>query len=342
MAIPAPTHIEPHVERVTLQPGGHRAPRDVCSWSRPGRPRRRSSPTSSAPTRDPRRWPAQLARDARRDLDPRRGRGRRARRRLTRIDAEPSPAATLRGDQPDRVVRSPDGTSIAVFTVGVGPPLILVHGTSRATTRRSGSSGRGWRATSTVHAIDRRGRGASGDTRALRDRARVRGRGRGRRGRRRGRRRSRSTSSGTRYGGRCALGAALRTDAIGRVICYEGAPDAARRHVPARPASTPSCARSSPPATGRRSRDVHDAGRRHAASRAGRLPGGPGLAASAWPRPPTIVRELEAERDPAAVARRPRRVRQPVLQLLGGESLPVFREATAAPRRPPAERPRRR
>ena len=44
----------------------------------------------------------------------------------------------------------------------------------------------------------------------------------------------------------------------------------------------------------------------------------------------TILRELEAEADPAASLDRLGAVRQPVLQLLGGESLPVFREATVA------------
>ena len=44
----------------------------------------------------------------------------------------------------------------------------------------------------------------------------------------------------------------------------------------------------------------------------------------------TILRELEAEADPAASLERLGAVRQPVLQLLGGASLAVFREATVA------------
>jgi len=44
----------------------------------------------------------------------------------------------------------------------------------------------------------------------------------------------------------------------------------------------------------------------------------------------TILRELEAEADPAASLDRLGDVRQPVLQVLGGDSLPVFREATVA------------
>jgi pimeloyl-ACP methyl ester carboxylesterase len=59
-------------------------------------------------------------------------------------------------------VVSRDGTAIAYWTSGDGPPLVLVHGTPADHTR--------WRPLVpylvphfTVHAIDRRGRGASGD-----------------------------------------------------------------------------------------------------------------------------------------------------------------------------------
>jgi pimeloyl-ACP methyl ester carboxylesterase len=58
-------------------------------------------------------------------------------------------------------VRSADGTSIAVWSAGSGPPLLLVHGAM--------SDHRRWRITPllephrTVHAMDRRGRGGSGD-----------------------------------------------------------------------------------------------------------------------------------------------------------------------------------
>jgi pimeloyl-ACP methyl ester carboxylesterase len=44
----------------------------------------------------------------------------------------------------------------------------------------------------------------------------------------------------------------------------------------------------------------------------------------------TILRELEAETAPEASLDALSAVRQPVLQLLGGASLPVFREATGA------------
>ena len=59
-------------------------------------------------------------------------------------------------------VASKDGTPIAYRRSGQGPPLVLVHGTTADHTR--------WRpilpmleARFTVHAVDRRGRGASGD-----------------------------------------------------------------------------------------------------------------------------------------------------------------------------------
>jgi pimeloyl-ACP methyl ester carboxylesterase len=58
---------------------------------------------------------------------------------------------------------SRDGTEIAYWTSGHGPPLVLVHGTPADHTR--------WRPLLphlephfTVHAVDRRGRGASGDS----------------------------------------------------------------------------------------------------------------------------------------------------------------------------------
>ena len=78
LAIPAPTHIEPHVERVTLNPAVIGVARDVLVVASRRGQGRRSSRGILGPERDPRRWPAQLARRAGRDLDPRRG-GRRRR-----------------------------------------------------------------------------------------------------------------------------------------------------------------------------------------------------------------------------------------------------------------------
>ena len=66
-------------------------------------------------------------------------------------------------EEPTRVVPSADGTPIAVFTTGVGPALVLVHGAAadHTTFRVLGPP---LAARFTIHAIDRRGRGASGDT----------------------------------------------------------------------------------------------------------------------------------------------------------------------------------
>lgn len=66
--------------------------------------------------------------------------------------------AGLRGPEH---VQSSDGTPIAFWSQGTGPPLLLVHGTM--------SDHRRWRIVDqlaqirTVHAMDRRGRGGSGD-----------------------------------------------------------------------------------------------------------------------------------------------------------------------------------
>jgi pimeloyl-ACP methyl ester carboxylesterase len=130
------------------------------------------------------------------------------------------------------IVPSPDGTGIAVFLSGRAlreatrerPVLVLVHGASADHTT--------WRVSGpllgeqfAVAAVDRRGRGASGDGpdyaigREYDDIAAVAD--------------ALATESGApvavvghSYGGRVGLGAALRTASVGRVVCYEGAPPA--------------------------------------------------------------------------------------------------------------------
>lgn len=180
----------------------------------------------------------------------------------------------------------------------------------------------------TVHALDRRGRGASGDTlpyaieREFEDVAAV----------------AETVSDetgvpvpifGHSYGGRCALGAALVSDRVGRVICYEGAP--------------------APPGS---SYEPHEIGDRLRALLAGADDDGllaefmtqvVGMSAAElaayradpiWPvraaAAGTIPRELDAEATPAASLERLGSVRQPVLQLLGSESRAIFRQATLA------------
>ena len=131
------------------------------------------------------------------------------------------------------------------------------------------------------------------------------------------------------YGGRCALGAALLTDTIRRVVSYEGAP-------------TPPGSSYHPAGIEGRLRERLAAGDRDGAL-ALFLAEVVGMSSAdlaayrtnpVWPlraaAAGTILRELEAEADPTASLDRLGAVRQPVLQLLGGESLPVFRDATLA------------
>jgi len=229
---------------------------------------------------------------------------------------------------PALVIPSRDGTRIAVFgTEGDGSPLVLVHGTTGDHTafRVIGPLlAAGW----TVHAIDRRGRGASGDTlpyaieREFEDIAAVADAVANDHGRP-------VDLVGHSYGGRAALGAALLTDAIGRVVCYEGAP-------------TPPGASYHPAGIEDRLRERLAAGDPDGALAAFMTevvgmsesdlaayradPVWPTRAAAAG----TILRELEAEMDAAASLDRLGAVRQPVLQLLGAASLPVFQAATVA------------
>jgi pimeloyl-ACP methyl ester carboxylesterase len=120
-----------------------------------------------------------------------------------------------------RVV-SRDGTQIAYWTSGEGPPLVLVHGMTADHTR--------WRPLlpylephATVHAIDRRGRGASGDgphyelAREFEDVAAVVD--------------AVAQASGSAvdvlghsHGGICTFGATALTSNIGRLVLYEGWP----------------------------------------------------------------------------------------------------------------------
>ena len=119
-------------------------------------------------------------------------------------------------------VVSADGTSIGYFTSGEGPPLLLVHGSLGDHTR--------WdqlrpllEPSFTVHAMDRRGRGASGDSpdyaieREYEDVAAVID--------------AIAESSGSAvdvycssFGGLCAFGAARQTSNIRKLALYEAWP----------------------------------------------------------------------------------------------------------------------
>ena len=127
-------------------------------------------------------------------------------------------------DAPDRFVTSPDGTPIAVFAVGSGPAVLLVHGTS--------ADHRTWRVVAPglagrrrVHALDRRGRGDSGDAaahaieRELEDVAAVADALADETG-------GPVDVVGHSLGGRIALVASLLTASIRRIVAYESAPAA--------------------------------------------------------------------------------------------------------------------
>jgi pimeloyl-ACP methyl ester carboxylesterase len=120
-----------------------------------------------------------------------------------------------------RVV-SRDGTEIACWASGEGPPLVLVHGTTADHTR--------WRPLlphlepyATVHAIDRRGRGASGDApeyhvaREFEDVAAVVDAVAEAAG-------SAVDVLGHSFGGLCAFGGAALTANVRRLVLYEGWP----------------------------------------------------------------------------------------------------------------------
>jgi pimeloyl-ACP methyl ester carboxylesterase len=119
-------------------------------------------------------------------------------------------------------VTSRDGTEIAYWTSGDGLPLVLVHGAISDHAR--------WRPLlpylephATIHAIDRRGRGGSGDgpdyrvAREFEDVAAVVDAV------------AEATGSlvdvyGHSFGGLCAFGAAILTSGIRRLVLYEGWP----------------------------------------------------------------------------------------------------------------------
>lgn len=112
-------------------------------------------------------------------------------------------------------IASRDGTEIAFARSGKGPPLVLVHGTTADHTRWNGLLPR-FEETFTVLAMDRRGRGASGDApdyaldHEFDDVAAV----------------LRAAGSGVSllghsFGALCAMEAALRVDNLRRMVLYE-------------------------------------------------------------------------------------------------------------------------
>jgi pimeloyl-ACP methyl ester carboxylesterase len=224
-------------------------------------------------------------------------------------------------------VRTPEGVEIACEVSGQGPPLVLVHGAGSA--RWGFSMLRPFlERRYTFIALDRRGRGDSTDgdgyavEREFEDVAAVAD--------------AIAREAGTpaavvghSFGGRVALGAALLTQGIRAVVCYEGAPPAAEE-------------RYQPAGAEERVRERLAAGEADEAlatflreivgmteedlARYRADPVWPRRAAAAH----TIVRELDAEASREASLDALGGVRQPVLQVLGGASRPAFRLATAA------------
>jgi pimeloyl-ACP methyl ester carboxylesterase len=258
-------------------------------------------------------------------------------------------------------VRSRDGTRIAVFEVpppttavsGTAavrnavaregseaddrPPLLLVHGaTADHTTWRV--VGPRFALHRRVFAMDRRGRGGSGDAaayaieREFEDVAAVAdalaGGGSGRAGR------AASVQgvvdvAGHSYGGRCSLGASLLTSAIRRIVVYEGAP------VP--PGMT-----YRPPGLVDVVRAALERGDKDAALSAflAGIVGMSDAGLDAYRRDPvwparvaaahTILREIEAETTEPASIEALAAVRAPVLLILGSISRSPFRIGTDA------------
>ena len=243
--------------------------------------------------------------------------------------------ASVRGPfppEPSRLVPSSKrGVPIAVFEAGVTdspePPLVLVHGaTADHTTFRAVAPVLGLRRR--LFAVDRRGRGASGDSAEYSidleydDLAAV----------------ADAIGAGVpgsvdvlghSYGGRCALGASLRTPTIRRVVAYESAP-------------LPPGASYRPAGLLERVRDDLSRGDKEAAL-SDFLAGIVGLSPEAldayraepvWPArvaaAHTILREVEAETTPAAGLEALSAVTVPVLLIVGGTSRSPFGIGTTA------------
>ena len=148
LAVPAPTHIGPHIERVTLNPAVIGVAREVLvvvhgADKAAGVARHLRAGARPASVAGP-------ARPARRgDLDPRRGGGRRA------------PALTV-ADQPSRHVIVGGRDADRAVQLGDGPPLDPRPRRDRRPHDVPGRRAAARAATFRLHAIDRRGRGRLG------------------------------------------------------------------------------------------------------------------------------------------------------------------------------------
>ncbi len=222
---------------------------------------------------------------------------------------------------------SPDGTPIAWFRSGSGPPIVLVHGaTADHTAWRT--AGPLLEPSHTLYAIDRRGRGASGDTlpyaiaREYEDVAAVVDAVAADEG-------QAVDVVGHSYGGRVGLGAALLTPSLRRLVVYEGAPAPDGRSFQG--PEVMSRLEALAAADDREALLEYFLGSVVGMSR-------DDLAAyrtaPSWPArvtaAPTVVREMWAEAAEDAGPERYAAIRIPVLQLVGGDSTPVFTDGAWA------------
>jgi pimeloyl-ACP methyl ester carboxylesterase len=224
-------------------------------------------------------------------------------------------------------VLSRDGTPISWFRTGDGPPLVLVHGTTADhTTFRVVAPMFATR--HAVFAVDRRGRGASGDSapyaveREFEDIAAVVDAVAELSG-------SAVDVLGHSFGGRCALVASTLTARVRRLVLYESAP--APRGMTFEPGGLVE-----------RLRQLETADERPELLRTF-LRAAVGLTneeVAAFEAAPhyaarlsaahTVARELSASQQDRAMSDVARRIAIPVLQLVGGESPPIFRQGTDA------------
>jgi pimeloyl-ACP methyl ester carboxylesterase len=229
-------------------------------------------------------------------------------------------ASTIRQEDGRMVATSRDGTPIAYWRSGSGPPLVLVHGTTADHTRWAGvlpSLQRHF----TVYAMERRGRGGSGDAdgyaieREFEDVAAV----------------VEAIGEpvfllGHSYGAVCSLEASLLTDKVRRLILYE--PPIPNTHA------------LYPPGVPDRIQALVDAGDPEAGlelffREVVRMPDAEYERYRALPvwkvrvtLAPTIPRELAIDRRYRFRPERFAGFAIPTLLLVGGDSPPVFRQAT--------------
>jgi pimeloyl-ACP methyl ester carboxylesterase len=221
---------------------------------------------------------------------------------------------------PNVTVTSSDGTRIAAWRTGAGPALVLVHGTTADHTRWSRITPALERSF-TVFAMDRRGRGASGDAELYSvaqegdDVAAVLAQAG-----------PRASLLGHSYGALCCVEAALQTPTLQRLVLYEPplptGIDIVRPEVQQRLDTLIE-------------RDEREAAlllffREVVQVAEAQLdvmrahPAWPGRIAAAH----TLTRESRLEAEYDADLARLRSLTTPTLLLLGGDSPPLFRQAT--------------